>query len=143
MMSRFVWLVAVVAGALSVQVNAADLKIHLVGLRNIQGSLRLSLYNSAETFLQTEERLANVKIARIWSNPVSVCFAGLPPGTYAVTVHHDENNDGHINRNLLGIPREGYGFSNDARGAMGPPSFAKAAVTLAQTDQVITITLRY
>lgn len=142
-MSRFAWLVAVAAVALSVRVHAADLKIHLVGLRNTQGSLRLSLYNSAATFLQADERLANVKIARIWSNPVLICFAGLPPGTYAVTVHHDENNDGQINRNLLGIPREGYGFSNDAQGAVGPPSFAKAAVTLAQTDEVITITLRY
>jgi uncharacterized protein (DUF2141 family) len=142
-MSRFTWLVAIAAVVLSVRVQAADLRIHLVGLRNTQGSLRLSLYDSAETFLQADERLANVKIARIWSNPMLICFASLPPGTYAVTVHHDENNDGHINRNLLGLPREGYGFSNDAQGTLGPPSFAKAAVTLAQIDEVITITLRY
>jgi uncharacterized protein (DUF2141 family) len=142
-MSRFAWLMAVAAVALAAPAHAADLKIHLVGLRNTQGSLRLSLYNSAETFLQGDKRLANVKIVRIWSNPMLICFASLPPGTYAVTVHHDENNDGQINRNLLGIPREGYGFSNDAQGTVGPPSFAKAAVTLAQTDEVITITLRY
>jgi uncharacterized protein (DUF2141 family) len=80
---------------------------------------------------------------QITTNPMQVAFTGLPPGTYAVTVVHDENDNRKLDRNLLCMPREGYGFSNDASVGLGPPSFTKAAVTLGQEDKVITITIRY
>jgi uncharacterized protein (DUF2141 family) len=114
----------------------------LVGLRNTKGYLRLSLYNSSETFLKAEGRIARLKV-QVQTNPMTVRFPDLVPGTYAVTVHHDEDGDGKLNRNLLGIPREGYGFSNDAQALLGPPSFASAAVQLGAEDKVITITVRY
>jgi uncharacterized protein (DUF2141 family) len=122
---------------------AADLKVHIIGLRSTQGVMRLSLYDQAETFLQAEGRLVSANLMRLQAAGASICFADLPPGQYAITVHHDENNDGKLNRNFVGIPLEGYGFSNDARSTLGPPSFTKAAVTLQNQDQVITITLRY
>jgi uncharacterized protein (DUF2141 family) len=55
-------------------------------------------------------------------------FPGLKPGRYAVAVYHDENDNGELDTNLLGIPTEGYGFSNDATGFAGPPDFDAAAV---------------
>jgi uncharacterized protein (DUF2141 family) len=122
--------------------GAANLTITLVGLRNTKGYLRLSLYNSSETFLKAAGRVARLKV-QVQSNPMTVHFPDLMPGSYAVTVHHDEDGDGKLNRNLLGIPREGYGFSNDAHATLGPPSFASAAVQLSSEDKVITITVRY
>src|SRR5262245_35633488 len=88
-------------------VGAAQLTIHLVGLRNTHGYVRLSLYNSTETFLKAAGRIARLKV-QVQSNPMTVHFPDLAPGSYAVTVHHDEDGDGKLNRNLLGIPREGY-----------------------------------
>ena len=54
-------------------------------------------------------------------------FADIPPGTYALAVIHDENSNGKLDTNWLGIPTEGYGFSNDAKALLGAPSFAAAS----------------
>lgn len=122
--------------------RAADFKITIAGLRNTKGVLRVSLYDREETFLEADSRVASLRL-QVWSQPMQVCFMGLPPGTYAVTVHHDEDGDGKLNRNLVGIPHEGYGFSNDARGIVGPPTFAQTGITLQHQDIQITITMRY
>jgi uncharacterized protein (DUF2141 family) len=57
-------------------------------------------------------------------------FKDLPPGQYAAVVFQDFNGNGKLDKNFLGIPKEPYGFSNDARGSAGPPKFSDAAVTL-------------
>jgi uncharacterized protein (DUF2141 family) len=122
--------------------QAADLTVTIAGLRSTAGVVRLSVYNRAETFLEASGRIARHK-ASVTSNPMQVTFVGLDPGTYAISVVHDENNDGKLNRNVLGIPLEGYGFSNDAPVILGPPSFAQAAVPVGQENTTITVTMRY
>lgn len=122
--------------------QAADLEIEVTGLRSRQGTLRFALYNHAATFLKNEGRLARLKVP-VQGNPMHVRFPNLPPGLYAVTVYHDEDDDGKLDRTLLGIPTEGYGFSNDVHVLLGPPSFTAAAVMLGAEDKGITITMRY
>jgi uncharacterized protein (DUF2141 family) len=106
------------------------------------GQLRLSLYDRDEMFLKPDGRIARLKV-QVQSNPMTVHFPGLPPSTYAITVHYDEDGNGKLNRTLLGVPREGFGFSNNARAALGPPTFASAAVQFDAADKVIAITLQY
>ncbi len=73
----------------------------------------------------------------------TVCrFERVPPGRYAVAVHHDENDDGKLQRGLFGAPSEGYGASNDAKGTLGPPSFEAAAFRL-RADREIVLHMRY
>ncbi|NUO00517.1 MAG: DUF2141 domain-containing protein, partial [Saprospiraceae bacterium] len=67
---------------------------------------------------------------------------GLAKGKYAVQLYHDENGNGKMDFNLLGIPKEGYGFSNDARGFMSEPAFEKQLFSLDQ-DRTIQIRLSY
>jgi uncharacterized protein (DUF2141 family) len=55
-------------------------------------------------------------------------------------MYHDENGNGQLDKNMMGIPRERVGFSRDARGRMGPPSFADAAIDL-QQDTALLVTL--
>ena len=58
----------------------------------------------------------------------AVCeFSGIAPGAYAVSVFHDENSNGKLDTKFMGIPREGVGASNNARGHFGPPKFDAAA----------------
>lgn len=121
---------------------AADLTVTIVGLRSMKGVVRLSVYDRAETFLEDNGRIARHK-ADVTANPMQVTLAGLAAGTYAVSVVHDENDDGKLNRSLLGIPIEGYGFSNDAPVVLGPPSFEKAAVPLGLEHKTIRVTMRY
>lgn len=75
---------------------------------------------------------------------VTACdFAQIAPGTYALAVIHDENLNGKLDANWLGIPSEGYGFSNDARAALGPPSFSAASFAYDGRSVALTIGLNY
>ena len=65
-------------------------------------------------------------MAKPSGDSVKVIFENLKPGKYAISVLHDTNNNKDMDRNKLGIPKEGFGFSNNVTGAMGPPSFERA-----------------
>jgi uncharacterized protein (DUF2141 family) len=73
---------------------------------------------------------------------VTVTFAGLAPGDYAVQIFHDENGNGDIDTNAFGIPKEGYAFSNRAVGQFGPPKFDAMKVTVT-ADAVTQATMNY
>ena len=67
-------------------------------------------------------------------------FAGVIPGKYAISVYHDVNGNQRLDSNMVGIPSEPYGFSRDARGKMGPPSFDDAAFEVGKDN--VNLTLR-
>jgi uncharacterized protein (DUF2141 family) len=71
-----------------------------------------------------------------------ITFSDLAPGNYAATVYHDINSDGKLTTNLMRIPSEPYGFSNNARGAFGPPSFKDAAFAIGEEDLTIEIQIK-
>jgi uncharacterized protein (DUF2141 family) len=71
-----------------------------------------------------------------------VTVDGVPAGSWAVLSYQDENDNGKLDRNVLGIPKEPYAFSRDARGRFGPPSFEDAAFELHDEKAVTTIKLR-
>ncbi|AVR98902.1 DUF2141 domain-containing protein [Pseudoduganella armeniaca] len=71
----------------------------------------------------------------------TVTVANVPPGTWAVLAYQDENGNGKLDRNLLGIPSENYGFSRDAAGRFGPPSFDQAAIEVSEETAVTPIRL--
>lgn len=66
----------------------------------------------------------------------------VPFGTYAVRLYHDENDNGELDTNVFGVPREAYGFSNNARGRFGPPNFEEAAFTVESDSLSLTITAK-
>ena len=68
-----------------------------------------------------------------------VTFRDLKPGAYAIRAFHDVNGDGTLNTNPFGIPIEPYAFSNNAHGAMGPPGWDAASITLKTGDNRQTI----
>jgi uncharacterized protein (DUF2141 family) len=70
-------------------------------------------------------------------------FESIPPGTYAMVVVHDENMNGKLDTNWLGRPKEGYGFSNDAKSLARAPSFSDASFAYDGQNVNLTMTLRY
>ena len=70
-------------------------------------------------------------------------FVDIPRGTYALAVVHDEDMNGNLDINWLGIPTEGYGFSNDVKARFGPPSFSAASFLYDGQDMKMTISLHY
>jgi uncharacterized protein (DUF2141 family) len=108
---------------------AADSGIRVVvkGLRNDDGRVGCSIYNSPDGFPRVEAK----QLRGLWvkkHNHVAVCdFPNLPAGTYAVTVLDDTNLNGKMDFNFIGLPTKGYGFSNDAKATLSPPSFSAAS----------------
>ena len=70
-------------------------------------------------------------------------FEDISPGTYAIAVIHDENMNGKLETHWLGMPAEGYGFSRDAKGLVGAPSFSAASFVYDGRNMHLTISLHY
>ena len=82
-------------------------------------------------------------VLRIRKDQARCDFEDIPPGTYAMAVVHDENMNGKLEMNWLGIPSEGYGFSNNAIGLLGAPSFSAAIFRYDGKNLELTMTSRY
>lgn len=102
-----------------------QVELTIKGIEKVQGSILVAVYNNEESFMK--KRLTSKKI-KITGKEVSLVFEDVAPGDYAITTFHDENDNNKLDTNFLGIPNEPYGFSNDAMGSFGPPSFEKAKV---------------
>lgn len=118
-----------------------DLTIKIDGLENLKGNILFGLYNNGSNFPDRKKALKG-KVLPIKEKEEKYTFKNLTAGNYAVAIIHDENKDGELNTNFLGIPKEGFGFSNNEIGTFGPPSFKKAAIKL-QKNTVISIKIRY
>lgn len=92
------------------------------------GTLRLALCPNASAY--DTEKGCRVAQEAVRSSRVSIMFPDIPEGRYAIKAFHDVNDSGALDTNWMGIPNEPYGFSNDARGTFGPPSFEDAAITV-------------
>ena len=120
------------------------LKVAVTGARSAAGNVTVTLYGPRrEDFLARGGRLARQRIPLAGATAAEACFALSAPGDYAVAVYHDENNDRDFNRNALGLPSEGYGFSNDAPTALGLPDFDAVRFTLPPGETRATVRLRY
>jgi uncharacterized protein (DUF2141 family) len=128
--------VVVLAGALVAACGAfgqtpapAENVIHveISGLRNDKGQMLCALFTSAEAFPKKADKAVARLTAKIAERRATCDFTGVAPGTYAVSVVHDENANGKLDTNFIGMPREGVGASNDAKGHMGPPKFGAAS----------------
>ena len=114
----------------------------ILGIRNSTGTVDCALFDSPLGFPKKFLGSASsVMVLRIRKERARCDFEDLSPGTYALAVIHDENSDGKLNTNWLGIPTEGYGFSNDARGLLGPPTFLAASFSY-DGRSVVAMTIR-
>ncbi len=121
--------------------NAADLTVKVEGVRNSKGQVRLAVFDNVGEFPGGIELLGrDVPSTR---GSVVVHFNNINQGKYAIAIHHDENNDGEMNTNFIGLPEEGYGFSNNAKVFFSPPSFKSAAFSVQSLDKVVRLKIVY
>jgi uncharacterized protein (DUF2141 family) len=117
--------------------------VKIAGLRNDKGQVLCALFSSAADFPKNPAKAAALTKSSI-SNRQAVCqFGGVAPGTYAVSVVHDENSNGKLDTNFIGIPKEGVGASRNAPGHFGPPKFAAAAFSFPGGKLELNITVIY
>lgn len=140
----FVATAALVAGVHAAIAGAAGtISVPVSGIKNEEGVVRCGLYSSAATFRQPGAEMKG-SVAKISGGSATCSFSGVPAGTYAVAVFHAENNETEIQLGMFGKPKQGYGFSKNAGGALSPPSFDDAAVAFDGTKASWpTIRLRY
>ncbi len=119
--------------------RGAELTVTISDIRNAKGSIMLSVVNSDAAWNNQEKPVAAQKIAA--SGKEVVLKFDLPAGDYAVQVLHDENENGKLDTNFMGMPTEGYGFSNNPQ-VMRRAHFDEAKFSLGATSASITVRLR-
>jgi uncharacterized protein (DUF2141 family) len=100
-----------------------NLTVSVSGLKSDDGVLKVGLYNSEGTFLKIPYKSIP---SQIKDNVATVVFEGIPKGEYAISSYQDENSNGKLDRNEIGIPSEAVACSNNAKGYMGPPRYQDA-----------------
>ncbi len=133
-------LIALATLAFASAANAATLTVNITDVTKAVGKMAVKLVASSDAYdgkaKATAAQMLDVKSIE----PISMTFTDLKPGIYSVMVMHDENGNGQLDSNILGIPKEGYGFSNNPR-VMRRPSFDETKFEVKDADLAITIEL--
>lgn len=122
--------------------DGASVTVVISGLRTTHGVIQACLTARAATFPECDKDPAARRLTVPAGNGPVLVFRHVRPGSYAVSLFHDQNANGRLDK-TLGIPREGYGFSRNAPVRFGPPSFADARFAVAGADVTMPITVRY
>ena len=115
------------------QTDAYDITVTIENLKSNEGKVLVGLYNSKEDFLSKEFM---GEVVTISENSCAVTFIDVPKGIYAVSYVHDENENGKMDTNFVGIPKEDYGCSNNAKGFMSAPKWEDAKFELNKTIEL-------
>lgn len=123
---------------------AADLFVEVRGVRSDAGRIYVSVHTPREDerFPYAEGMFAGL-YRQAHEGTLRFVLRDVPPGRYALNAFHDENGNGDLDTNVLGIPKEGYGFANDPTARFGPPSFEAAAVDVGDAPVTAAMTISY
>lgn len=127
------------AGRPAVAEPVVRLTVSIDGLESRDGAVNVALFDAEAAFDRGGQPVRKASVPATGANVV--VFDGLPPGRYALRAFHDRNGDGRLDMNGLGVPKEPYAFSNNARGVLGPARWKDAAfnVTVGGTAQTLTL----
>lgn len=124
--------------------DCLGIHVKVLSIKNSTGTVACALFESPVGFPAEYLHFAtNIVVIKIRKSQAICDFEDIPQGTYALAVVHDENMNGKLDTNWLGIPTEGYGFSNDAKGMLGAPLFSDASFPYDGQNLDMTISLHY
>ena len=124
--------------------SCPGIHVKVMDIRNSTGTVDCALFDSPVGFpIEVLHSATNVMVIRIRKTQASCDFEDIPPGMYALAVIHDENMNGKLDTNFLGIPKEGYGFSTGAKSLLSAPSFSAASFQYDGGTLDLTISLHY
>jgi len=133
------------SGFTSAEKNAEEgIKVNIINLRNSKGRVLISLFKDGIGYPDQPDKAFRKTSISITDNQAFFLFTDIPFGNYAIAILHDENDDKQMNKNSLGLPKEGYGFSNNVMGAFGPPAYTRVKFShKANTFKIVNIKARY
>ena len=130
------------AAARAETAETARVTVRVTDIRAEKGNVRFAIWNRAAGFTKPEQTLQRGVVDISADRTAQYTFTGLAPGDYAVVVMQDENRNGKLDRNLLGLPKEPIIFSNGARIRLGPPSFDDAKFVVRAGDEEVRMSFR-
>lgn len=126
--------------ATHVSFSQKNIEVTVKNIKEQKGTIRVGLFTNEDDFLK---KVAEGKVVKATGTEIRVVFENLKAGEYAVSVIHDANENGELDTNGIGMPKEGFAFGNNAMGMFGPPSFDKAKVVLDKSPVKQVIELKY
>jgi uncharacterized protein (DUF2141 family) len=131
----------VIGGEINASLGVGIIDAHITRLRNNHGQVICTLFTPSDQFPERSHKGMTMKV--LIQNDHATCrFKDVRYGDYAIVAFHDENHDGEFNQNWLGMPKEGFGFSQNP-GTFKKPVFGDAKFTVAQPLVEVTIKLNY
>jgi uncharacterized protein (DUF2141 family) len=119
------------------------LMVEITGLKEATGNVYIAVYDSDSTWLSDETVMnKKISIAEALDGELVRAELLLPPGEYALSVFYDEDNNGELNTNFIGMPKEPIALSNNAVAKFGPPSYEDAVFTLGAEPKIQRISMR-
>lgn len=126
------------------QPPSSVIHVKILNIRNNTGTIACALFESPEGFPKDFLHFAtNIMIIKIRESQASCYSVDIPPGKYAMAVIHDENMNGKLDTNWMGVPKEGFGFSNKAKALLSAPSFSDASFQYDGQNIDMTMSLNY
>lgn len=130
------FIIILIFGALGGQAQTGDLTVLVGNITEVKGHVQLGLFNKKKGFAVPGNEIKIVRF-KVTSKKMKYTFKDLTPGDYALAIYHDANSDKKCNRNLLGIPTEKYGFSNNVKPFLSAPSFEDTKVKLDENKSIM------
>ena len=123
-------------------IHTNNIRIVIPNIRSDKGEILIAIYNKANGFPENSTLALQTAKMKAKKGSQSYTLNGLAHGKYAIALLHDENGDGKMNKNMLGIPKEGYGVSNNVKNLMSAPAFKDAVFSHTQETE-LSIELNY
>ena len=130
--------IEIAPSAFADETPTGELVVVVSDLEGDKGAVMLALLDSLEMFDAGDVAFRQASVP-VQDGKATVVIGDLPFGTYAIKVYHDENENGELETNFVGFPTESFGFSNDAMGRFGPPSFDEAKFEFSERRKEIEI----
>lgn len=116
--------------------QTANLTIIIKGIQNPVGTMNFAVYDDAENYDKSKNYFLGESV-KVDSKDFEYVFEDVPYGNYAISLFHDEDENKELNTNWVGMPKELFGFSNDAKAKMGPPDFEDACFEIKEDLEII------
>lgn len=125
--------------SISFQAQTASITLKIQGIDEAKGIMSIALFDNEEDY-SSEENYAFAGEIPVKSKEFIYVIKDIPYGTYAIKIFYDVDSNGEMKKNWIGMPKEPFGFSNDAKAKMGPPSFENASfVVKGDTEAVVNL----
>ncbi len=123
--------------------NTGSILVSISNIRSNNGKINVSLFAKADGFPNNSQKAMALQVVDIQQNRAILRFDNLPFGTYALACLHDENRNGTMDTNLLGIPKEGYSASNNAVSKFAAPKFSEAKFSFNSAVLSVNLKMNY